>query len=75
MGYEPLPPSVQNLGADHGCAYALVPKKFLNGADVVARLRQVCGEGMPEGVGSDVLDASGLADGFLYRALHFCTAS
>jgi len=65
--------SVEDVGVDHSSADVLVPQQFLHGADVVAIFQQVGGEGVAEGMGSDVLlDASELsrfADGLLEAAL------
>jgi len=35
------------MGINHGRADVFVPKEFLDSADVVARLKQMCGKGMP----------------------------
>jgi len=57
------------VGVDHGGLDVLVAEEFLNGADVVAVLEEVGGEGVAKGVGGDVFLDPGLegggADGFL----------
>ena len=40
--------SVQNVRVDHGGAYVAMTKKLLDGADVLPRLQQVGGKGMPK---------------------------
>ena len=42
------------MGVDHGGLDILVPEQFLDGADVVAILEKMGGEGMAEGVRGDV---------------------
>ncbi len=51
---------VQNMSVNHGRADVFVPKKFLDRADVVTGLKQVRGEGMPEGMAADMLDPPAL---------------
>ena len=57
------------MGVDHGGFDVFVSEEFLDGADVVAVLEEVGGEGVAEGVGCDMLlDAGGFgsgANGFL----------
>jgi hypothetical protein len=57
------------MGVNHGGLHVFVAEKFLNGADVVAVLKQVGGEGVAEGVRGNVfVDFCGLgssANGFL----------
>ena len=53
------------MGIDHGGGNIVVPEQLLNGADVGAALQQVGGEGMPKGMGADVLRQTGTADGHL----------
>ena len=43
---------VQDMRVDHGRANVLVAKQFLNGTDVVTGLKQMSGEGMPQGISS-----------------------
>jgi len=43
-----LPAPVQDMGIAHRRLHILVAEQFLNGADVVAGLEQVSGEGMPQ---------------------------
>lgn len=45
--------SVQYMGVDHGGFDVFVSEEFLNRADVVSALEEVCGEGVAEGVGGD----------------------
>jgi hypothetical protein len=40
--------SVQDMGINHGRAGILVPKEFLDGADVIACFKQMRGKGMSE---------------------------
>lgn len=60
------------MSIDHGGFDVFVPEEFLDGADVVAVLEEVGGEGVAEGVGGDVfVDVGGVgggADGFLEEA-------
>lgn len=60
-----MPSFVQNMGIDHSRADVLVTEQFLNRADIVARLKQMRGEGVPEGVAAGMLNYPGLADRFL----------
>ena len=53
---------VKDVGVDHGGGNIVVPEQLRNGADVGAALQQVGGEGMPEGMGADVLRQTGTAD-------------
>jgi len=41
-------PSIQNVRVDHGGAHVAAAKKFLAGADVLPRLQQEGGKGMPK---------------------------
>ena len=41
------------MGVDHRCAHIFVSEQLLHGADVVAFLEQMGGEGMAESVGAD----------------------
>ena len=63
---------VQNMGVDHCRAHVFVPHKFLDGTDVVASLKQMRGERMPERMAADVLDDVGPSNGFLYGPLNNC---
>jgi len=40
---------VQDMGIDHGRADVFMAEKFLDGADVVARFKQMRGKGMSKG--------------------------
>ena len=64
--------SVEDMGIDHCGFDVFVAEEFLDGADVVAILQQVGGEGVAKGMGADALgDASlagGLFDGFVQTA-------
>src|ERR1700726_1391297 len=40
------PRLIQDVGIDHGGRYVLVPEKFLNGANIIAVLKQMRREGM-----------------------------
>jgi hypothetical protein len=57
------------MGITHRRFDIFVAEKFLDGADVVAVLAQMRGEGMAEGVATDALGdvagANGLVEGFL----------
>jgi hypothetical protein len=57
--------SVQDMGIDHGRADILVPKEFLDGADVIACFKQMRGKRMSEGVTTDMLNYACTADCFL----------
>lgn len=60
---------MEDVGVDHGGFDVFVAEEFLDGADVVAALEEVGGEGVAEGVGCDAfVDSCGLlgfADGAL----------
>jgi hypothetical protein len=66
-------PLAEDVGVDHGGADIGVAEEFLDGADVVAVLEEVGGEGVAEGVAVDaLLDfglAGGVGDGFLEGVL------
>lgn len=62
--------SVQDMGIDHDRADKLVPKEFLDGADVIACLKQMLGKGMSEGVATDMLNYACTADCFLDAPLN-----
>ncbi len=57
--------SVQDMGIDHGRADILVPREFLDGADVIACFKQMRGKGMSQGVTTDMLNYASIADCFL----------
>ena len=46
---------LKDVGVDHGGGNIVVPEQLLNGADIGSALKQVGGEGMPKGMGADVL--------------------
>ena len=48
--------AVHHVGIDHRRRHILVPKQFLDGADVVSRLKQVRREAVPQYMGTDPLD-------------------
>ena len=58
------------MGVDHRRGHVLVAEQLLDGADVVARLRQVRREGVAERVATHMLDNAGPADSLLDRPLH-----
>jgi hypothetical protein len=45
---HPLASSIQNMGVNHRGAHVLMPEQFLHRADVITRLQQMGGEGMPK---------------------------
>ena len=47
--------TIQDVGIDHGRADVRVTEQFLDGANVVPILEQMCRERMTEGVGADPL--------------------
>ena len=53
------------MGVDHGSFHILVAEQFLDGANVVAVLEQVGGEGMAKGMATDcfICDASQFCGG------------
>ena len=55
--------TVQDMGVDHGGADVLVSEELLDGADVVAVLEEMGGEGVAEGVAGDALGEGGVAVG------------
>jgi len=65
----PMAASVQDMGIDHCRADILVPKEFLNGADIIACFKQMRGKGMSEGVTTDMLNYARTADCFLDASL------
>ena len=64
---------IDRMCIDHRGLYVLVAKQLLHRADIGARLKQMRGEGMPEGVWPNMLDdpsfASSDLDCFLYAGL------
>jgi len=60
-----MAPLAQQMCADHGRADVLVTEQLVNGADIVVGLKQVCGEGIAEGMTAHMLDSSRLADRLL----------
>jgi hypothetical protein len=61
--------TAQYMDVDQSRADAFVPKEFVDSSDIVARLREMGGKGMPEGMTADVFDHFGLAHGFLHCPL------
>ena len=59
----------QDVSVDHRRAHIAVPKKLLDGADVVAILQQVCRKRVSQRVGTAALSDARLADGVLDGAL------
>ena len=60
---------VQDVGINHRRADIVVPKKLLDGADVVAILQQVCRKGVSQGMGTTALGDARSADGVVHGAL------
>ena len=60
---------VEDVGVDHGRRHVPVSEKLLDGADVVAALQKMGGEGMAQGVAADGLGDAGGARGVAYVAL------
>ena len=54
---------IKNVGVDHGDFDVFVAEEFLDGADVVAVLEEVGGEGVAEGVAADAFGEVGGSDG------------
>ena len=52
------------VGVDHGSFQVFVAEEFLNSADVIASFEEVGGEGVPKGVGGDVLVDTGKLNRF-----------
>jgi hypothetical protein len=67
---DALAAAVEHVGVDRGGTHILVTEELLDGPDVVARLQQMSGEGMPEGVAPHMLDDARRADGLLHRPLN-----
>ncbi len=63
--------AVKHVCVDHGGFDILVPEQFLYGADIVAGLKQVCGEGVAEGVWTDASCDLCLVICFFNRALQY----
>ena len=59
----PRPASVEDVGVDHGGFEAFVAEEFLDGADVLAGLQEVGGEGVAEGVAAGFFGEAGFLDG------------
>ncbi len=61
--------AVEDVGIDHGGLHVAMAEELLHGADIVAVLEQMGGEGVAEGVTGDALgeagQSGGLADGAL----------
>ena len=55
--------ALEDVGVDHGGLDILVAEQVLDGADVVAVLEQVGGEGVAQGVAGDALVDAGQASG------------
>ncbi len=49
------------MGIDHRRFDITMAEEFLDSADVVAHLKQMCAKGMPEGMAADVLYHPGIA--------------
>jgi hypothetical protein len=64
---------VEDMGIDHSRFHVLVSQQLLHGADVIAGLEQMSGEGMAESVGAngfvDPRQAGSLPDRLLQAAL------
>src|SRR5262245_29455899 len=58
-------PPVEDVGVDHGRAHVPVPQELLDGADILAVLEQVGGEGVAQGVTGGGLGDARTADGVL----------
>jgi hypothetical protein len=64
--------TIEDVGVDHGGGDVAVTEELLDGADVVARLEEVGGEAVPEGVaGGRFGEVSGLTGG-VEGALEHC---
>jgi len=61
--------SLQDMGVDHGGANVFVAKQFLDGADVVAILKQVGGKGVAKGVTGDAFAYASVSSGIFYGTL------
>lgn len=59
--------AVEDVGVDHRRLNLFVPQQILNGSDVVPVFEHVGREGVPEGVGRDVLAEIGQVGGQLNR--------
>ena len=57
-----MAPLLKDVGVDHGGGNIVVPEQLLNGADISSALQQVGSEGMPKGVGADLLGQTGAAN-------------
>ena len=62
--------TLEHVGIDHGGAYIFVTEELLHGADVVAALEQMGGEGMAECMGTDRLGNTCPLCSLAYRPLH-----
>lgn len=47
--------TIEHMGIDHCSAHILVSQQFLDSADIVAILKEVRGEAVPQGVTADRL--------------------
>ncbi len=52
-GFDGEAAALKDVGVDHGGFDVFVAEEFLDGADVVSVLEEVCGEGVSKGVGGD----------------------
>jgi len=60
----------QDKGIDHRRFDVAMAQKLLDSPNVIAAFEQLSGEGMPEGMTTDILDYLGLTNGFLYGPLY-----
>ncbi len=60
---------MEDVGVDHGGFDVFVSEEFLDGADVVAILKEMGGEAVAEGVRGNAFVYFGGMDGLFYGAL------
>ncbi len=57
--------AVEDVGVDHGCLHILVAEQFLDCADVVTVLKQMCGKGVPKSMTGGPFGQPGVPDRLL----------
>ena len=63
-------PALHDMGVDHGGVYIFMPEEFLDCADVISVLKQMCCKAVPEGVAMGGLCYSNKNYRLLHRPLY-----
>ena len=61
--HDAAAPAIEDMGVDHRRADILVAEQLLDGANVIARLQEMCGERVAECVRGGGLVDTGISDG------------